>query len=94
MNTSAKGARAERRARRILEPKGYAVVRAGGSLGVFDLVAISRDGLRLVQVKCNRRPGQAERERLGAFNNLPPNTLRELWLFRNRQRNPQIEVLR
>ena len=93
MNTSAKGARAERRARRILEPKGYAVVRAGGSLGVFDLVAIHRDGLRLAQVKCNRRPGRAERERLAAFNN-PPNTLRELWLFRNRQRNPQIEVLR
>ena len=90
MNTSAKGARAECRARWILEAKGYAVVRVGGSLGVFDLVAISRDGLRLVQVKCNRGPDHAERERLAAFNDLPPNAIRE----RDRQCNPQIEVLR
>lgn len=93
MNTSAKGARAERRGRRVLEAEGYTVVRAGASLGVFDLVAIRRDGLLLVQVKRNRGSGHAERERLAGFNNLPPNATRELWLFRDRQRNTQIEVL-
>jgi len=77
----------------MLEAAGWTVVRAGGSLGPFDLVAFSRAGLRLVQVKMNRGPGQVERARLAAFDNLPHNATRELWLFRDRQRTPQIEVL-
>jgi len=52
MNTKAKGARAERRARAMLEADGWTVIRAGGSFGPFDLVAVSRRGVRLLQVKC------------------------------------------
>ncbi|PYU28118.1 MAG: hypothetical protein DMG32_03635 [Acidobacteria bacterium] len=78
----------------MLEAQGWAVVRAAGSLGVFDLVAISRAGVRLVQAKTNRGPSRAESARLAAFDNLPPNATRELWLFRDSLRNPQIEVLR
>ena len=40
MNAKTKGNRRERQARRILELAGYHVVKAGGSLGVFDLVAL------------------------------------------------------
>jgi Holliday junction resolvase len=92
MNAKAKGARAERRARAILEARGWTVIRAGGSLGPFDLVAVSRSGLRLLQIKCNRGPGRRERAALAAFNNMPRGATRELWLFRDRNRTPQIEV--
>ncbi len=93
MNSAAKGARAERRARWMLEAAGWTVVRAGGSFGAFDLVAFSRSGLRLVQVKCNRPPRPAERARLAAFDNLPRGTSRELWVFSDRVREPEIEVV-
>lgn len=93
MNTSAKGARNERKARRMLEAVGYTVVRAAASLGLFDLVSFGRVGLRLVQVKTNRKPSRAERARIASFDNLPANSTREVWLFLDRQREPKIEVL-
>ncbi len=93
MNAKAKGARAERRARAMLEAAGWAVVRAGGSLGPFDLVAFSQAGLRLIQVKCNRPARPAERAALARFDNLPAGATREVWLFRDRKRESQIEVL-
>jgi hypothetical protein len=37
VNAKAKGSRRERQARKILELAGYHVVKAGGSLGVFNL---------------------------------------------------------
>ena len=40
MNHKAKGSRAERRAIRILEAAGYLCTKAGGSLGLFDVIAI------------------------------------------------------
>jgi Holliday junction resolvase len=92
MNTKAKGARAERRARAMLEAAGWTVIRAGGSLGPFDLVAVSRRGLRLLQVKCNRGLRRKERMALAAFNNFPRGARRELWLFHDRLLTPQIEV--
>ena len=94
MNVRAKGARNERRARRLLESEGYAVVRAGGSLGPFDLVAFGRRGVLLVQVKTNRGPGHAEYERLSRFDNLPHGASKQVWLFRDRCTDPEIEVLR
>ena len=67
VNTKAKGARNERRARALLESSGYTVIRAGASLGLFDLVAFGRSDIALVQVKSNRGPGAAELARLAAF---------------------------
>jgi Holliday junction resolvase len=93
VNTSAKGARNERRARRLLEAAGYTVVRAGASLGLFDLVAFGRRGLVLVQVKSNRGPGRAERRQLQRFDNLPRGASKELWVFRDHCAEPKIEVL-
>jgi Holliday junction resolvase len=37
--SKAKGSRAERRAIRLLEADGYVCTKAGGSLGVFDIIA-------------------------------------------------------
>jgi len=41
----------ERKAKGELEQDGYYVMKSGGSLGVFDLVAINKDSVRLIQVK-------------------------------------------
>lgn len=92
MNTKTKGARRERQARKILETAGYHVVKAGGSLGVFDLVAIGPQGARLVQVKSNEKPRPAERERLELFPCFAYCT-KELWIFYDRIREPVIELV-
>jgi len=92
MNTKAKGSRRERQARVILETAGYYVVKAGGSLGIFDLVALGPQGARLVQVKSNEKPRPAERERLELFPRYPY-TSKEVWVFYDRQKEPAIEVM-
>lgn len=92
MNAKAKGARRERQARTILERAGYYCVKAGGSLGIFDLVALGPTGARLVQIKSNARPRPAERERLAMFPRLPYCS-KELWVFYDRQKEPVIDVL-
>jgi Holliday junction resolvase len=92
MNTKAKGSRREREARKILELAGYFVVKAGGSLGCWDLVALGPAGARLVQVKSNEKPRPAERERLELFPRLSYCS-KELWVFYDYQREPAIELL-
>jgi Holliday junction resolvase len=59
-----KGTRNEHRSKKLLEAQGFAVTRAAGSLGLFDLVAIGATKILLVQVKSNRFPGRAEVEGL------------------------------
>lgn len=61
-NAKAKGSRLERRSKADLEARGFLVTKAGGSLGVADLVALHPESgeVRLVQVKANRLPGAAE----------------------------------
>jgi len=76
----------------ILETAGYFVMKAGGSLGCWDLVALGPAGARLIQVKSNEKPRPAERERLELFPRLPYCS-KELWVFYDRQREPVIEVL-
>lgn len=87
------GARAERRARRILEAAGYIVTRAAGSRGLWDLVAIGPRDIRLVQVKAGTaRLSPVEREQLQSAT-VPPNASREYWRFPPRARAPIIETL-
>lgn len=68
-----KGARRERQLIHYLEENGFCTCHAGGSLGLWDVVAIpvgdrshKRDVL-LVQLKSNRPPGRAERQTLTDF---------------------------
>lgn len=93
MNTAAKGRRLEHRSRRLLEAAGYAVVRAAGSLGTWDLVGLSPAGVALVQVKANRPPSPADLEGLRDFP-APPNTVKLVHVWRDRQRAPDIRELR
>lgn len=70
MNAKAKGARSERKVKKKLEAAFWSVVKAGGSLGLWDLVAVRRTGeVLLVQVKTNRMPSRQEMEKLQAFAN-------------------------
>lgn len=94
MNAKQKGARAERRAMRILEAAGYICTRAGGSLGPFDVIAISPQDVRCIQVKAGdgNYLSTVEREQIQSLT-VPANVSRECWRFRNREREPVIERL-
>lgn len=93
MNHKAKGSRAERKTMRMLEHAGYCVTRAGGSLGLFDVIAIGPHDVKVIQVKCG---GQylsgVEREQIQALT-VPANVSRECWIFRDRAKAPLIERL-
>lgn len=46
-----RGRRAEYRAIKDLEAAGYIATRSAGSHGIWDIVAINKNGVRLIQVK-------------------------------------------
>ncbi len=77
MNAKRKGSRNEHRAIRILEAVGYVCTRAAASLGVFDVIAIGRQGMRLIQVKSNRDASPLEREQI-AMSQTPPGCSKEV----------------
>lgn len=90
------GAETERRVQRLLEADGWAVSHTGGSLGVWDLIAISERGVRLIQVKGGRRAycSPAERAEL-ARQVMPPCgcVKKQLWRLPRYARTPIIVEL-
>ncbi len=89
-----KGTRAELRAIRILEAAGYICTKAGGSLGMFDVVALGPIDIKAIQVKAGQaRLSPLEREQICDLT-LAANISREYWRFPDYCRNPTIEVLR
>lgn len=67
-NHKAKGSRSEYKVRDHYEKQGWFCIKAGGSLGLFDLVCLHPDhGTVLCQVKSNRNPGSEEMTRIRAF---------------------------
>jgi len=89
VNAKRKGTRNEHKSRRLLETAGYAVTRAAGSLGAWDLVGIGPTDVVLLQVKSNRAPAPAEREALALFP-CPPNCKRLVHVWHDRQRWPEV----
>ncbi len=89
MNAKAKGTRNEHRSKAILEAAGYAVTRAGASLGVWDLIGIGSTDVALVQVKTRDWPGAVEMETLRDFV-APPNARKLVHRWRDRQRVPDV----
>lgn len=67
MNAKQKGTRNEHKSMQRDRRAGALVVRAGGSLGLFDYIALYPDVVRLVQVKSNRWPGTLEMAALSEF---------------------------
>jgi Holliday junction resolvase len=92
MNAKRKGNRNEHRSKAILEAAGYAVTRAAGSLGAWDLVGISGTDVVLVQCKSNRPPSPAERESLKLFP-CPANCKRLIHIRCDRERWPVVTEL-
>ncbi len=93
-NAKAKGSRAELRAVRILERAGYACTKAGGSLGMFDVIAIGPQDIRCLQVKAGdgNYCSKVERELMRECA-VPANVSVEIWRFPDRCREPLIERL-
>ncbi len=90
-----RGAEYERRARKALEAAGYTVVRAAGSKGPWDLVAVNEqdptERVRCIQVKVVASPADAGRH-IRRFQPTSPSRLdrrttyhTELWIYIPRQ---------
>jgi hypothetical protein len=101
INNREKGRRNELKAKSLLEGMGYAVALTPmpqkfkteqDFFGLFDIIAIRRKDIRLVQVKTNRKPSVAYRNSLGMFP-APENVTRELWIFKDRQKEPEIYII-
>jgi len=92
VNRKAKGTRNEHRSREVLEAAGYAVTRAAGSLGEWDLIGISSTDVVVVQVKTRDWPGSVEMKTLRAFR-CPPNCRKVLHRWRARQRTPDVKEI-
>lgn len=93
MNATAKGSRAERRARALLEAAGFVVCRAAGSKGPADLIAWDTTSIKFISVKSGRQYASAtEREALHMLPR-PAGSSVEIWRFPDRSRAPLIERL-
>lgn len=90
----AKGTRGEHRVIAWLTKRGYACTRAAGSLGIFDIVAVGRDDVLLIQVKTGRRcrVSTAERRALEAVPVPGRCARKEIWRLFPR-RTPAIEAV-
>ncbi|MGA2260820.1 MAG: hypothetical protein ABSH28_05220 [Acidobacteriota bacterium] len=75
----------------MLRKLGYYPIRAAGSHGLFDVVAIGPEHVRLIQVKFNCKPTAEERRALESFAT-PENVVKELWVFKCRMQ-PEIYTL-
>jgi hypothetical protein len=92
MSAKAKGSRNEHRSRALLEAAGYAVTRAAGSLGTWDLVGLGPTGAVVVQVKTRDWPGTVERAALAE--SCPwPYVTRLVHRWRPRQRRPDVQTV-
>lgn len=88
-----KGSRAELKCIRILEAAGYCCTKAGGSLGIFDVIALGPRDVRAIQVKSGTaRLSALEREQI-QVTEVPPNCSKEYWRFVDYARTPIIELL-
>ncbi len=92
MNAKAKGSRNERKTIALLEAAGYACMKAGASLGVFDVIGIGSQDIVLCQVKSNRWPLEVEMETLRLFK-APSNARKLVHRWCDRQRNPDVREI-
>jgi len=95
MNTKAKGSRNERKTRDWYYKQGATfIIKAGASLGRYDLVVLFPDHIDLVQVKSNRWPSLAEREAMLEPKDRLPNCCRFVCIrWRDYARRPDVWYL-
>lgn len=93
INSKRKGTKAERKCIDLLEATGYICTKAGGSLGLFDVIAVGPQDVKLIQVKCgSSRLSPLEREAI-VERPVPAGVSKEYWLFLDRVKVPVIEYL-
>ncbi|RLJ06867.1 MAG: hypothetical protein DRP12_03320 [Candidatus Aenigmatarchaeota archaeon] len=80
MASYSRGTRRERIAKEILERSGYEVVRAAGSHGRYDLVAIGEEDIRLIQVK-SVKPSERIRQKYLEGPDGKLEVKREIWVW-------------
>jgi len=95
-NAKAKGTRNEHKSRDLLAAQGYYVIRAAGSLGLWDLVAFNTTyphtaghPVRLVQVKTNRPPSKTEVNAMAGLV-LPWFVSKQIHVWHDSVRDPKI----
>ncbi|MBI9017342.1 MAG: hypothetical protein JEZ07_08800 [Phycisphaerae bacterium] len=92
INCKAKGSRLELKSMKLLQASGYQCIKSAASLGVFDIIATNRLGIRCLQVKANNWPGPSERENMKeAARSLPVNATIECWRWDDNARQPLIK---
>lgn len=91
-NAKAKGSKNERRSIAILEAAGYQCMKAGGSLGVWDICGIGSQDFVLVQVKSRDYPGTVEMEILKEFR-VPPNCRKLVHRWLDYKKLPDVREL-
>lgn len=89
MTNYTKGRAREYRTMRILEKAGFDCMRTSGSHGMFDVIAVSPNLLRLIQVKAGRNASPAERESIANYP-VPVGVSKELWFYVDGSREPII----
>ena len=79
-----KGREASATASALLEAAGYLCTKSGGSLGLFDVIAIGPTDVRAMQVKSGtKRLTPLEREAITALR-VAPNVSKEYWRYLDR----------
>lgn len=88
-----KGTRNEHKSIRLLESLGYVCTKAGGSLGVWDIIAISPKDILLCQIKTNRTAPPHEREQMQMFQAPKCCVRKQLWIWNDYARNPIVKEI-
>lgn len=91
-NAKAKGTRNEHRSIKLLEAAGYTCMRAGASLGAWDIIGIGSQDIVLCQVKTRDYPGTVEMETLKNFV-APANARKLVHRWRDYQRMPDVREI-
>lgn len=87
------GREREYRTMRLLEAIGYACTRAASSKGMWDVIAIRAQDIRLVQVKAGvAGPTRHDREAIREVV-VPAMCSKEIWWWKARAAEPLVEVL-
>ncbi|MHA1360805.1 MAG: hypothetical protein ACTSRC_22000 [Candidatus Helarchaeota archaeon] len=90
-----KGDRWERECRNILEYMGFAVTKSGGSLGLFDLIAIAPGKIGFetcsIQCRCNKWfKSRKEKEKMRRFEDKYSHVTIEIWRKDDRKPAPMV----
>jgi hypothetical protein len=95
MNTKAKGSRNERKTRDWYLKNGATfVIKAGASLGMYDLVVFFPDHVDMVQVKSNKWPSPEERTAMIRPINRLPDCCRFVCIrWKDYARKPEVRYL-